>query len=116
MAADPLADGGCLDTGYESESVSEVSKEKGAGSEGRKNGEDGMKLTSFDRHDLWQGICDRTRLHDDWNGRIRNAVKRYGNSEGMPQSIRRLVKNLERRAGLDWKQLLHDFLQFDHRS
>lgn len=74
---------------------------------------DAMDIPSFDRHDLWQGICDKTQMRDDWNGRIRNVIKECGDSTGMPQSIRRVVQELADRAGLDWKQLLHDFLQFD---
>ena len=70
-------------------------------------------ISFFDRHDLWQGICDKTQLGDDWNGRIRNAIKECGNFTGMPQSIRKVVQELAERTGLDWKQLLHDFLQFD---
>lgn len=35
----------------------------------------GVDVSSFDRHDLWQGICDKTQLRDDWNGRIRKAIK-----------------------------------------
>lgn len=74
---------------------------------------DALDVSSFDRHDLWQGISDKTQLRDDWNGRIQNAIKECGDSTGMPQSIRRVVQELADRAGLDWKQLLHDFLQFD---
>lgn len=70
-------------------------------------------ISSFDRHDLWQGICDKTQLRDDWNGRIRNAIKECGDSIGMPQSILTVVQELTERVGLDWKQLLHDFLQVD---
>ncbi|MBQ1310934.1 MAG: hypothetical protein IIY55_03715 [Blautia sp.] len=66
-----------------------------------------------DRHDLWQGICGRGQLQDTWNERIRKAVKACGDTTGMPMSIRRVVKSLERRSGLDWKQLLHDFIQYD---
>lgn len=69
--------------------------------------------SSFDRHDLWQGICDQRQLRDEWKGRIRKAIKDCGDSAGMPQSIRRVVRELAERTGLDWKQLLHDFLQFD---
>ena len=70
-------------------------------------------ISFFDRHDLWQGICDKTQLGEDWNGRIRNAIKECGNFTGMPQSIRKVVQELMERTGLDWKQLLHEFLQFD---
>lgn len=75
--------------------------------------EDTLSVPLFDRHDLWQGICDKTQFRDGWNGKIRNAIKVCGDSAGMPQSIRRVVQELAGRAGLDWKQLLHDFLQFD---
>ena len=74
---------------------------------------DALDIPFFDRHDLWQGICDKTQLRDDWNGRIRDAIKEYGDSTGMPQSVRRVVRELAERTSLDWKQLLHDFLQFD---
>ena len=70
-------------------------------------------IPSFDRHDLWQGICDKAQLRDNWSDRIRIAIKECGDLAGMPQSIRRVVWKLAERAGLDWKQLLHDFLQFD---
>ena len=74
---------------------------------------DALGASSLDRHDLWQGICDKTQFCDDWNSRIRNARKECGDSTGMPQSIRKVVQKLAERAGLDWKQLLQDFLQFD---
>lgn len=74
------------------------------------------KVSSFDRHDLWQGSCDKTQLRDDWNGRIRNAIEACGDSAGMPQSIRKVVQELANRVDLDWKQLLHDFLQFDQHD
>lgn len=72
-----------------------------------------LDAPSFDRHDLWQGICDKAKLRDECNGRIRNAIKECGDSARMPQSIRRVVQELVNRTGLDWRQLLHDFLQFD---
>lgn len=93
--------------------ASEVSKEKGLSNVDGKNGNGNMDIHSFDRHDLWQGISDKRRLKDDWNGRIRNVAKVYGDSMGVPQSICRLMRTLADRSRLDWKHLLHDFLQFD---
>lgn len=84
-----------------------------AGSEEQNQQVNPSDVSSFDRHDLWQGICNKTQLRDDWNGRIRNAIKDCGDSTGMPQSIRRVVQKLTDRINLDWKQLLHDFLQYD---
>ncbi len=76
----------------------------------------GADGSPFDRHDLWQGISDKTQLRDDWNKNIHRAIKDCGNSAGMPQSIRRVIRELADRAGLNWKQLLHDFLQFDQQD
>ena len=96
-------------TGYGNGNVSGTDSGKDAGSRSRKDNNNALDVLSFDRHDLWQGIFDRTRLRDDWNGRIRNAVKECGNSVGMLQKIRRVMQELAGRSCLDWKQLLGDF-------
>lgn len=67
----------------------------------------------IDRHDLWHGIADKHRLRDEWNDRIRKAVNVCGDMSGMPPNIRRIVKTMESSAGVNWRQILHDFLQFD---
>lgn len=68
---------------------------------------------AFDRHDLWQGICDQTLLKDTWSGRIKDAVRNCKDSAEMPQSIREVIRSLTNCTGPDWKQLLHDFIQHD---
>lgn len=75
--------------------------------------EDASPGAALDRHDLWQGIIHPSQLRDMWNGWIQEAAKLCGDSAGMPQSIRRVVQVVTERAGLNWRQLLHDFLQFD---
>lgn len=69
--------------------------------------------SGFDRHDLWQGICDKSQLNDRWNSNIRRAITACGGTSGMPQTIRRLAESLDRKSGTDWRQLLHDFIQHD---
>ena len=69
--------------------------------------------SGFDRHDLWQGICDKAQMKDQWNTHIRDAIRTCGGASGMPQRIRKLAESLDRRSGIDWRQLLHDFIQYD---
>lgn len=69
--------------------------------------------SGFDRHDLWQGICDKAQMKDRWNTHIRDAIRTCGGTSGMPQRIRKLAESLDRRSGIDWRQLLHDFIQYD---
>ena len=76
-------------------------------------GKGDMPDGAIDRHDLWQGICDREQLRDEIRARIREAAKCFGNSAEMPQSVRKVVRELTRHTGTDWKQLLHDFLHCD---
>lgn len=73
----------------------------------------GFEKSSFDRHDIWQGICDKAQLQDNWNRKIQSAFRQCGDSTGMPQQVRTIVQDIARRSGLNWKQLLHDFLQSD---
>ena len=69
--------------------------------------------SSFDRHDIWQGICNKIQLQDSWNKKIQSAFRQCGDSTGMPQHVRTIVQDIARRSGLNWKQILHDFLQSD---
>lgn len=74
---------------------------------------EGFEKNSFDRHDIWQGICDKAQLQDNWNRKIQSAFRQCGDSTGMPQQVRTIVQDIAHRSGLNWKQLLHDFLQSD---
>ncbi len=67
----------------------------------------------FDFHDLWSGITDSNLLCDQWNANILEAGKRCGDSLRLPQSLRKLVEDLQYRSQVDWRQLLHDFIQQD---
>lgn len=74
---------------------------------------EGFEKSSFDRHDIWQGICDKAQLQDNWNRKIQSAFRQCDDSTGMPQQVRTIVQDIAHRSGLNWKQLLHDFLQSD---
>lgn len=78
-------------------------------------GNDLSKLPSgqFDRHDIWNGIVDNERLKDVWNKKINTTAKQLGNSIECPQHIRDIMDRLKAGVSIDWKEILHSFLQFD---
>ena len=65
----------------------------------------------LDRHDVWKGIQDRPRLRDGWDRRIQEAAGRGVGTEKMTQRMRKLVEQLQQRSKVNWRQLLHDFIQ-----
>lgn len=67
----------------------------------------------LDRHDLWKGITDSSRIRDVWKGRMVHAAKACSDSAQIPQSVRKLTEELILQSKVDWKQLLHDFIQYD---
>lgn len=68
---------------------------------------------TLDRHDVWKGIRDTSRVQDTWTMRIRNAVRACQDMPGMSPVQRKLVEKLNSLSRTDWRQLLHDFIQHD---
>ena len=68
-------------------------------------------IPTLDRHDIWQAIDQKERIRDVWNQRILEAACQ--GTGRMPQSVRELVETLKHRSEVDWKELLHDFIQHD---
>jgi len=66
-----------------------------------------------DRHDVWQGIENQEQVRDTWNRNIKNAARACQGGCGLSPALRALVEKLNRRSQVDWRQLLHDFLQYD---
>lgn len=75
--------------------------------------DDGDGIPGIDRHDLWQGISDPLQLSAVWTGQIAQAAISCGNTSAMPQAVRDVAEAVMYRSKLDWRQLLHDFLQHD---
>lgn len=67
----------------------------------------------IDRHDVWKAIGNESSLRDTWNERIRKAVSDCRGILKIPPSIRKIADELQNRSKMDWKQMLHDFLQYD---
>lgn len=67
----------------------------------------------LDRHDVWASIQQKKCLQDRWNQRIMQAVGACQGTTQLPQSVRKVAESLMRRSVVDWKQMLHDFIQHD---
>lgn len=67
----------------------------------------------IDRHDVWKAISNESSLRDTWNERIRKAVSDCRGIMQIPPSIRKIAEELQKCSKIDWKQMLHDFLQYD---
>lgn len=65
-----------------------------------------------DEHGAWSEIKDVT-LGDLWNQYVKKAAKSAGTASGIPDYMERYLKEVSRHPRTNWRQILHDFIQFD---
>ncbi len=65
----------------------------------------------LDSHDGWDVVAGSEILEQIWNGNILSAASKSG--EGVPGCLERVITELYRSPKIDWKQILHDFIQQD---
>lgn len=104
-----LAPDGSEGREYNAEEVYRMLLAKSAGSSGNTPASGG----AVDRHDVWKGIENQERIRDIWDRRIRNAAQACQEGAGLSSSLRELMEKLNSRSKVDWRQLLHDFIQHD---
>ena len=77
------------------------------------NKEKKSKNQALDRHDLWGQIKVDQELVDELDRILRQAIDDAGESglAGMPMEIRRLAAELPDAGRVNWRELLHDFVQ-----
>lgn len=75
---------------------------------------DGVKFyyinAIMDNHDGWDKIEADKILEQIWDGNIMAAARSV---DGVPGGIERIIKDLYRTPKINWKQILHDFIQQD---
>jgi len=81
-----------------------------------KGDEDGISMGMYadmciDDHGIWDTISNDTLLADDWSDTVKKAVNDVAGNYSIPKGIRQLVKDLEKKGRLNWKNALHDFIQ-----
>lgn len=69
-------------------------------------------FTFSDEHGAWSEISDLT-LGDLWDQRLKKASKNAGTASGIPDYMERYLKEVSRHPRTNWRQILHDFIQFD---
>ncbi len=67
----------------------------------------------FDNHDIWDSISNDPLIEDIWDKYTKDAARGVGKGSGIPDSIVRKVAIIERKEKISWKQVLHDYIQFD---
>ena len=70
-----------------------------------------LEGSMVDDHDIWDSISGNTLVADEWKQTLIKAVKEYDGEYGIPMSIRNLVSDYKHRSNLNWKEILHNFIQ-----
>lgn len=65
-----------------------------------------------DNHCVWENL-ENTTLEDVWNHHLKEAVAYCGAGSGIPAFMTRYLKEINHSPRTNWRQLLHDFIQFD---
>lgn len=74
-----------------------------------KLGSDGL----FDSHAIWKEIFSDSILEETWDQHTASAARSAGFGSGIPEGIKRIVKEIERTPRINWRQVLHDFIRHD---
>ncbi len=70
-------------------------------------------VSLFDSHDIWEKIASDPLLEDIWDKYTRDAAKGVGRGSGIPESLSRIVEAVEHKPKISWRQVLHDYIQYD---
>lgn len=66
----------------------------------------------IDSHECWEAL-DAPTLEDLWQHHMKEASKACGVGSGIPGFLARYLKELCHSPRANWRQILHDFIQFD---
>ena len=66
----------------------------------------------IDSHSIWEQI-EGSFTDDEWDQFVAEAAKRAGSSTGIPNGLKRYLKDITHTPKTNWRQLLHDFIQHD---
>ena len=67
---------------------------------------------AVDNHDAWDDL-DCSTLEDLWNHHLKEATSACGIGSGIPNFLARYLKEVDHNPRTNWRQILHDFIQFD---
>lgn len=67
----------------------------------------------FDSHDIWAKIAADSLLEGLWDKYMKEASKGAGKGSGIPEALSRIVETVEHKPKISWRQVLHDYIQYD---
>lgn len=67
----------------------------------------------FDNHAVWETLEGST-LEDLWNHHLKKTISTFGIGSGIPDYLERYLKNINHSSNTNWRQILHDFIQFNN--
>lgn len=69
----------------------------------------------FDDHDIWSELGEQgnKELEEEWQSAIFDAAKQAG-AMIVPPAAEKIVRDINYRAKLNWRELLQDFIQITH--
>jgi len=65
----------------------------------------------IDRHKLWESIPLNSSLPDEWKARMKEAARLASGLCELPPEARELLDELDYKTQVDWKTVLHEFIQ-----
>ena len=65
-----------------------------------------------DTHVVWSQIVNAL-AEDEWDQYVKESANKLSGMSGMPCSIQRYIKSILHMPRMNWRQLLHDFIQYD---
>lgn len=66
---------------------------------------------TIDNHEIWNVIPVSFELSEKWKATINAATKKYFSLENSPPFVRKLLGDEEYNPRINWRQVLHDFIQ-----
>lgn len=70
-------------------------------------------VSLLDSHDVWAKIAADPLLEGAWDRYTKEAAKGAGKGSGLPDALSRMVDALEHKPKISWRQVLHDYIQYD---
>ncbi len=67
---------------------------------------------NIDTHTGWEEL-DAATLEDLWQHHLKEASRSCGTGSGIPSFLARYLKEIDHTPNTNWRQILHDFIQFD---
>lgn len=71
-------------------------------------------VSLFDSHAIWEKVVMDTLVEETWDKYTKDAAKAGGKGSGIPDSIVRMVADVEHKPKISWQQVLHDYIQFNN--